>query len=564
MLTDIMFPGMGMIAITDIEVMGEKLIIHIAARTNSAVCPSCQAVSSRAHSHYHRFPHDLPCVGQKVRLKIRVRRFFGDNSDCRKRTFAEQFPFLLAARARRTGRLTSRLKRVAYEVSAESGRRLLAWLDIDCTADRLLRLLRGEDEPVVTTPRVLGVDDWAKRKGQTYGTILVDLESHETIDLLPERSAEALSNWLVKHPGVEIISRDRGNDYIKGATSGAPNAIQVADRWHLLANLRDAVERMLMTKPACLRAAAQKAAEENRMPVVEPMPLSTPDGETPEEGGSESNLGPIPTSRADALTMARRARKQERFDLARTLHAEGLSDREIGRQMKMNTQTVRKYIAAESCPFYPTNTRRGSRIDPYRDYLQERWDGGCHNASQLWREVRDQGFKAKRGVVAKWAAQERKRLPKREKSDPAETVPPPPPRKVRPWSPRRTAWLLVKGEAEMDKAEKEALERVKQADNMVANVHRLVQAFQEMVRQRQSEKLCCWLNEVIMTGVEALVSFAKGIEQDFAAVFNALHLPWSSGQTEGQINRLKFVKRQMFGRANFDLLRRRVLGCPLP
>lgn len=561
MLTDILFPGVGMLAITVVEILEGRLVIHVAATTEGARCPLCQTLSARVHSHYYRFPHDLPCVGQNVRLKMLVRRFFCENDKCAKRTFAEQFPRLLATRARRTERLTTRLRRVAYEVSAESGRRLLAWMDIDCTADLLLRLIRADDEPGVKTPRVLGVDDWAKRKGQTYGTILVDLERHQMIDLLSERSAEALSEWLKGHPGVEIISRDRGNDYIKGATEGAPQAVQVADRWHLLNNLREAVEKMFVTKPECLRAAAQEAVEGTKAAISESMAETT----ASREGHHNKEVAVAhPSTKVESRTQARRARKQERFDLVRALHAEGLSDRAIGRELKMSTRTVRKYIAAESCPFYPESVQRGSQLAPYLDYLYERWNGGHRNASQLWREIRAQGFKASRGVVANWAAKERKRLRKTDKSVSPGTSPALLPRKVAPWSPRRTAWLLVKRVEAMDDGEKEALERVKQADTTVANVHRLVQAFQAMVRERQCEKLRGWLDEVITTGVEALITFARGVEQDFVAVFNALSLPWSSGQTEGQINRLKFVKRQMFGRANFDLLRRRVLGCPLP
>ena len=560
MLTNVLFPGIGTLRVTAGEAVEQEVIIHVVATTETATCPACQTSSSRVHSHYYRFPHDLPCVGQEMRLKIRVRRFFCDNSGCPKRTFAEQFPLLLAVRARQTQRLMSRLRWVAYEVSAESGQRLLEWLDIECTADRLLRLIRADNELEVKTPRVLGVDDWAKRKGHTYGTILVDLEKHKTIDLLPERSSESLSQWLAAHPGVEIISRDRGNDYIKGATDGAPQATQVADRWHLLVNLRDAVENLLHTKPACLLAAAQESGEVESPIAMEQVIASVHVGPGLQE--EVENEVSVPFSRVALQTQVRRERKQERFDLVRTLHTEGLSVREIGQQLQLDRRTVRKYITAESCPFYPENVQRGSQLDPYRHYLQMRWNDGCHNASQLWREIREQGFSAARGVVAKWAAQERKQLPKLEK-DTTSSVPASPPRKVIPWSPRRMAWLLVKREEEMKEAEKETLERVKQADVTVANVHRLVQVFQAMIREREAEKLRAWLAEVVETGVEALISFVNGIEQDYSAVFNALHLPWSNGQTEGQVNRLKFVKRQMFGRANFDLLRRRVLGCPV-
>jgi transposase len=454
------------------------------------------------------------------------------------------------------------LKRVAYEVSAESGRRLLAWLDIDSTADRLLRLIRADVVRSITTPRVLGVDDWAKRKGRTYGTILVDLESHKTIDLLAERSASALAAWLVAHPGVEIISRDRGNDYIKGATMGAPNAVQVADRWHLLANLREAVERMMATKPACLRAAGEKAAAPSDILAESRLAEPNWDRQVLGEGKVEGHPAEA-TTKATAHALARRARKQERFDLVKALHAEGLSDRAIGRRMGMNTTTVRKYLAAESCPLYSTSVHRRRQIDGYLDFLHLRWEAGCHNASQLWREIRQQGFKGKRGMVARWAATERKRSPKRS-VNPSSTTPVLGPARVIPWSPRRTAWLLVKDEKALEPGERQALARIQQVDAGVANVHQLVQSFQAMVRRQQPEKLRAWLDNVIATEIEALITFASGIELDFTAVLNALRLPWSSGQTEGQVNRLKFVKRQMFGRASFDLLRRRVLGCPSP
>lgn len=493
---------------------------------------------------------------------MRVRRFFCDNPQCPKRTFAEQLPELVLPRSRRTNRLTSMVTKVGFEVSSESGARILAWFGIEMSPDTLSRLVRGTPEPAVTTPRVLGVDDWAMKKGQSYGTILVDLEEQKVIDLLDDRSSEGLAHWLQKHAGVEIISRDRGLDYYKGATLGAPQAIQVADRWHLLANLRDALECMLTEKPACLQAAAES-----------PELLDRPDKEVSacvnveEEHERSAQLIQLATEQkltvADRVKQAHHARKQELFDLVHTLHEQGVSQREIGRQLGMSTNTIAKYIGMEHCSFYPEGVKRGpSKLDRFLDYLTQRWHAGCHNGTQLWREICAQGFDGSRPLVSRWAAEQRQFLPpkptqKQTRSRPRTARP-----KVKRWSASRTAWLLVKSEDALDLKERNIVERIKATDESVARAYGLAHHFQAMVRQQRPEMLQTWLSDVAASKIAALVSFANGIRQDFEAVRNALTVPWSQGQTEGQVNRLKFIKRQMFGRANFDLLRRRVLGCP--
>jgi len=561
MLADILFPKATMLHIERVEPREAGVMMQLFARTTTAICPQCHQESARPHSYYYRSPADLPCIGLPVRLRIRVRRFFCGNDQCSKRTFAEQFRALLPPHARRTERLSTTLEQISFEVSAESGSRILSWFGIGASPDLLLRLVRAALEQEVTTPRVLGVDDWAKRKGQTYGTILIDLEAHQVVDVLSERSAEALVNWLQEHPGVEIISRDRGTDYIKGATTGAPDAVQVADRWHLLKNLRDALERLLREKPACLKAVAEKPETLKKEPSVQEIADLDDIADTKEEKEITDECTPSPT-RAEKRKKMHRARKQERFDQVHDLHKQGFSNRDIGRLMKMSTRTISKYLAADSCPFYPEGVRRcGSKLDPFRDYLEKRWQAGVYNASQLWREINRQGFNGSRGLVAKWAAEERRLLPKTTKKGKRSSANPRP-KPVIPWSARRTAWLLVKPKTEMEVKEQQALTRVLQADSTVAEAHRFVHTFQEMVRAEQPETLQDWVDEVTKSKIDALVSYANGINQDFAAVRNALTLPWSNGQTEGQVNRLKFIKRQMYGRANFDLLRRRVLGYP--
>jgi transposase len=434
---------------------------------------------------------------------------------------------------------------LAFDAGGEAGERLLRALGTPVSHDTLLRLIRNEPEKEMKTPRVLGIDDWAKRKGQSYGTILVDLEAHEPVDLLPDRSAELVAEWLEAHPGVEIISRDRGVEYIKGANEGAPDAIQVADRWHLLKNIRDALKQMLETRRACLKAAADQ-----------------PDKDMAEQKNKESTsaMGELSDStrkltKAEKRTLERRARRQERYETVKELYKLGVSKSEIGRRLGLDFRTVAKYIKADECPIYAGGRSGSSLLAPYMDYMTRRWDEGCHNATRIWREIRKQGFDGSRRIVGEWATEKRKSA-----SASASVALP---EKIVPWSASRASWLLIKQGVDLTDEDRQALERMKQADEKVAEAYDLGQRFTEMVRERQHEALLPWLEDATNSGIEALKQFAKGIKQDLAAVTNALALPWSNGQTEGQVNRLKLIKRQMYGRANFDLLRKRVLFNPM-
>ena len=261
MLTDVLFPAELQLRVDRIEMEQDTVNISLTSTNGESICPHCQTMSERVHSRYNRHPADLPLADYTVRLDMAVHRFFCDNDDCGARTFTERIPAFIQHYARCTNRLASKQQKVAYEVGGEAGKRLLIALDMPISSDSLLRLIYNSAEPEVKTPRVLGADDWAQRKGHSYGTILVDLETHKPVDLLPDSSAESFAKWLEEHPGVEIISRDRGVEYIKGATEGAPDADQVADRWHLLNNLRGTMKRLLESKCACLRAAAEAVAE---------------------------------------------------------------------------------------------------------------------------------------------------------------------------------------------------------------------------------------------------------------------------------------------------------------
>jgi transposase len=296
---------------------------------------------------------------------------------------------------------------------------------------------------------------------------------------------------------------------------------------------------MLETRRACLKAAADK-----------------PDGEKDKEstGTAEESSDAIrKLTKAEKQTLERRAKRQERYETVKELYQRGLSKSEIARRLNISWRTVSKYVRVDECPLYAGRRSGSSSLAPYMDYMTKRWEEGCHNATQIWHEIRGLGFGGARRTVGNWATKKRRSM----------SVSEPMSKKIAPWSASRASWLLVKQEEELTEDDKQALERMRKADEKIAEAYDLGQRFTVMIRERQPESLLPWLEDVAKSRIGALTGFAKGIKQDLAAVTNALSLPWSNGQTEGQVNRLKLIKRQMYSRANFDLLRKRVIGGPV-
>jgi transposase len=229
------------------EVSVDRSQLYITARSTSptAECPTCHQFSRHLHSYYLRSPADLPVSGKSVHLKLHVRRFRCQNPQCKQQTFVERFPETLAAHAQRTQRLSAILTLFALALSGRPGERLLVQVGMPTSADTLLRLVKQATTPPISTTEDLGVDDFALRRGKTYGTILVDLETNRPIDLLPERTGDALTDWFRQHPGVKLISRDRSSEYARGASEGAPEAQQIVDLWHVLKNLGEVVLRVV-------------------------------------------------------------------------------------------------------------------------------------------------------------------------------------------------------------------------------------------------------------------------------------------------------------------------------
>jgi transposase len=418
----------------------------------------------------------------------------------------------------------------------------------------LLRLVRALPLPERPAPRVLGVDDWARKRGQTYGTILVDQERRAVIDLLPERTAAALATWLRDHPGVEVLCRDRAGAYADGARQGAPEAVQVADRWHLLANVGEALERVLGGRRTALREAA--AAVDCAAAAATPPAGGTPD--------AVAAPAPPRLTRAQQDRAARRAHRLARYEEVLALHRQGLSQIAIGAQVGLGRKTVRRYLRAEAFPERARPAARPTSLAPYEGYLRARWTAGCHNAHQLWRELQGQGFRGGAVTVRRYVAAWRTRPARRGRAaqrpaEPGGALSPPAPRPTRVLSPRQARWLLLRARDDLDPAERAYRSHLLDNYPAIREAQRLADGFGRLVRTRDGPALPAWLEAAEASDLPEFRAFAAGLRRDRAAVAAALDSPWSNGQTEGQVTRLKLLKRQMYGRASFALLRHRFL-----
>jgi transposase len=509
----------------------ERVVISVASSAASASCPLCGRRSGRVHSRYLRKIADLPWHGTPVVLRTRVRRFFCDEGSCERRIFCERLPEV-AAHARKTGRLDGALLLVAFELGGRAGARLASELGLLVSRDSLIRRLRRSPAPAAGEVKVLGVDDWAARKGERYGTVLVDLERRRVVDLLPDRSAEALAGWLEEHPGVEVVARDRYRPYAEGARAGAPGAVQVADRFHLLRNLYDAVEKLVERN----RRGARPVAE------TPPARARPPDG--PRGFGKRADL-------------ARREERLRRYERAVEMRERGMYVEDMAQEMGMSRSTVVAWLSPDG----PTEHGRGgggrpSPIAPYADYVERRLAERCINMAQIFRELQAMGYGGSYDAVAYHIRCLRRGLsPPAAKADGR-------PRGTR-YDSQETARLLMleaKDPAALDPEQGRYLKELRALNPELAAAQEMAGGFAEMVREGEQERFEEWLEEAARCDLPEMRAFASGVRQDEEAVRAAIREPWSNGQVEGHVNRLKMLKRQMFGRAKFDLLRRRVLG----
>ena len=524
-----------------------QLTLRVTSTQALVHCPICRFPTRRVHSRYVRTVADLPWGAWRVVLHLQVRKFFCANGRCTRRIFTERLAPLVAPWARRTQRLTQWLVHIAVALAGTAGARLSRGLGLAVSRNTLLRLLRRQPLPDVATPQALGVDDWAVRKGQTYGTIVIDLERHRPLALLPDREAKTVALWLQAHPSVRVITRDRSRAYADGGRQGAPEAIQVADRFHLVHNLAETLDQVFNAHSHALEAVNE---------ALHQAPVTQPDGTVAVAVPPPSLPRP-----AQELAHQRQARRLALHQQIWAFHQQGWPGWAIAQQLGIGKNTVFRYLRTKTLPARKRRTDRGrSLLTPYTPYLLERWNAGCRDALRLFREIQPRGYPGSDATVARYAQRlrhaqgEAPRQRRRRHPLPLVTAP-----SHRALTPRRATWLVLRRLERRTPEEQELLTQLTAQDATLADAIALAQDFAQLVRQRQPEHLDPWLARAAESPLVPLQRFAKGLRDDYDAVKAGVTLPWSNGPVEGHINRLKMLKRQMFGRASLDLLQRRLL-----
>jgi transposase len=519
-LLNVLFPHLAAVRIEEISDEDGVVCICARAQLDEATCPGCGNASSRIHGWYERRLADAPVAGRPVVIRLRVRKFVCQTLGCVRRIFAEQLAGLTVRHGRHSLQLFGLLAAIAFALAGRAGARFARRAAIAVSRSTLLRLVRAAPEPTTVTPTVLGVDDFALRRGRVYGTILVDMDSGKPIDLLPDRKTETLRDWLEQHPGVEVICRDRAGGYAEGAAAGALDAVQVADRWHLWHNLGEAVEKTVTRHHA----------------------LREPEPET-DQPAVVADVAAPPTDQSRLVV-----RTRQRYAAILELRDAGYSISRIARELELERNTVRRFLRTEGLDeLLAKTTSRLSVLDGFEPHLHRRWNEGCTDAARLFAEIREAGYRGSVLTVRRYLQPFRATL----------TAPERPPSQLKV---RDVFGWIMRDPKKLDPDDQCRLQALLDRCPELNALAGHVRAFAEMIGELRGDRLDEWTDKVEADDLPALDSFVGGIRRDHDAVVAGLTLRWSSGPVEGHVNRLKMLKRQMFGRANLDLLRRRVLA----
>ncbi|EFH85218.1 ISL3 family transposase [Ktedonobacter racemifer] len=518
--------------VSQIQITDNGIVVEVIATVPTSCCPLCSEPSSSIHCHYRRDLRDVPCAGRRVQLFLTVRKFSCRNPLCQQKVFAERIPTFVEPWARMTIRYGQQITSIGLATCGKGGARLAACLGIQTTRQTILRRIMDLPENLSGSILFLGIDDFSFLRGYRFGTILVNLESHRVVDLLPDRKANTSAAWMRQHPDLMAISRDCGGEYASAAREGAPQAIQCADRFHLLKNLGEALEGLLARHLAIKRKKQTQETLDEHIPIW------------------HATRSVRRSPKMERLQQAYREERLACYEQVVALRKLGMSQDAIAERVGMSQSTVSNWLLAGT---YPETTRGPyiSRLDPYLPYLFQRWESGCHNMACLFRELVDLGYK---GSYASVRDHILRLLPGGKKNAARGEM-----LASAPLSSRQAAFLFLRRPEKLSVEEQETMLMLRQFHPEVDLAYELVQQFAQMLRERAAERLDAWLAQVLSSGLPELQSFAAGVEKDKDAVRAGLTWWINNGMVEGHVTKLKLMKRQGYGRAGFPLLRKRVL-----
>ena len=494
----------------------DRVTVTVRSAAAERACPACGARSKRIQSRYWRFAADLPLGGRRVDLRVLVRRFWCDAVLCGRHIFAERFAEgVLAPWSRRTGRLDHIVHHLGLAIGGRPAASFAERLMVPVSNDTLLRVVRRRAKTPSDTLIVVGIDDFAWRRNHRYGTIVCDLERRWTVTLLPDREPATSEAWLRHHPSITVIARDRGGGYGEAAKKALPDALQVADRWHLMENASRA-----------FLDAVRKSMRQIRTVI------------------GDTVINPDLLTCAERLQYEGYLRREETNGVILALSKDGVPIKQIAKKTGLARGTVRRIIRGQRSDIFRS---RQSSLETELPWLDAQWEAGKRNASALWRGMKGRGFHGSLRVVCEWATRRRRA----EKTDAASLARVP--------SARTIARLMSIGRYNLSKAETVTIAAIEDGLPQLIKAREIIADFHQMIRTKAVAEIARWIDRA----ADSLVaSFCDGVRKDEAAVSAAITSPWSNGQTEGQITKLKLVKRQMYGRGKIDLLQARLIGAP--
>lgn len=517
--TKLIFDTEDVLEIADVNKDGHNIFLTVKAKLKDSQCPVCGVVSSAIHSYYWRKLMDLPILGCQTWIKLKARKFYCKNSDCVRKVFTERFTGHFKSSKRVTARVEERLLEIAYRLGGNAGERICRLLNMPASRQTLIRSIHHQPIKEIVTPRVLGIDDWAYAKRINYGTILVDMERRKIIDLLPDREAKTVEQWLRDHPGVEIVSRDRFSNFANAITQVSTSIIQVADRWHLLHNLTESVGKMLRRNNHYLKEAREEKISE-----------------------AQTKRDAIKTVRFRQNSILYR-----KFVEVKALLAKGRKVTHISREVNVDRRTIYKWKKLDDLPrrhiaprtniaLYETEIKRILSEDPETPIYV------------IWKKIRQMGYTGGHVTaykqIGRVAGKKANYIPKLASAF---------------WSPLKASLMLCARPDKLTPKEKQMIRSLCKRSKEIKKTVSLIKDFRLMMENKDGSLLKGWIDRAILSDVKEFSGFARGLLGDFHAVQNALTLAWSNGQVEGQVNKLKTIKRQMYGRASFSLLRKRLI-----
>ncbi len=512
-------------------ISSDGITLHLHGKRKTAQCPECFKRSDSVHSCRRRRLQHLPCSGQTLWLVFSVRHWYCRNPACSRKIFAESLAPFASSHQQSSQALQNLQRQLGLIAGGEAGKRAAMAVGLRCSADTLLRRVINTPETKQSGAPHVGIDEWAWHRGHCCGMLIVNLDTHRPLVLLPGRDQRTLATWFRKYPEIQVVSRDRSGVYATAAREGAPQARQVADRWHLLKNIGDALERMMYRHIPLIRLVVRE--------------LSLKKSPEPEISVPAALL-----RRPERLKQQTRKKRHQRWTEVMALHNKGCSFREISRITGLSRVTVSRWVRSGTFPEMSTRPPKRGLLDPWREWLKEQRECGNYNAGRIWREMVARGVTGSETIVRDAVAKWRKGW-----------IPPVTTAARLPSVSRVSRWLMpwriIRGE-ENYAFRFISLMCEKEPELKIAQ--QLVLEFYRILKNQNKSQLSSWFTRVHESGSAEFRRVVAGMEADAAAICEAISSRWSTGVVEGHVNRLKVLIRQMYGRAGLELLRRRVMS----